>query len=111
MPFRILLSLISGVLFALAFPYAAQGWLAFLALAPLLVAIVRARGTREAVLHGWIAQTTAWLIMVPWVIRVMSHYGGLPYLTGVAIFVAMSAVLGLYGGLFAWIVRRLEPGG
>lgn len=110
MPFRILLSLFSGVLFALAFPYAAQGWLAFIALAPLLIAIVRARGTGEAVLLGWAAQTTAWLIMVPWVIRVMSHYGGLPYATGVAIFVAMCAYLGLFGALFAFVVRKLPLG-
>ncbi|HEX2059604.1 MAG TPA: apolipoprotein N-acyltransferase [Thermoanaerobaculia bacterium] len=110
MPLRTLLSILSGVLFALAFPYAAQGWLAFVALAPLLIAVVRAHSTREALLHGWVAQTTAWLIMVPWVIRVMSHYGGLPYATGVAIFVAMCAILGLYGVLFAFVVRRLRLG-
>ena len=45
--------------------------------------------------------------MVPWVVRVMSHYGGLPYATGVAIFAAMSAILGLYGGAFGAIVRRI----
>ncbi|MFP5246883.1 MAG: apolipoprotein N-acyltransferase, partial [Thermoanaerobaculia bacterium] len=68
---RILLSVLSGVLFALSFPDAAQGYLAFIALAPLLVAVVRARGGWEAFFYGWIAQTTAWLMMVPWVVRVM----------------------------------------
>jgi apolipoprotein N-acyltransferase len=110
MLFRISLSLLSGLLFALAFPGVAQGWLIFLALAPLVIAVVRARGKGEAFLLGWIAQTTAWLLMVPWVIRVMAHYGGLPYAVGVALFVAMSSILGLYGGLFAWIVQRLHLG-
>ena len=54
------------------------------------------------------AQGIAWLIMVPWVIRVMSHYGGLPYLAGVLIFIAMALILGLYGGLFALLIWRLR---
>ncbi|HEX8408802.1 MAG TPA: apolipoprotein N-acyltransferase, partial [Thermoanaerobaculia bacterium] len=72
--------------------------------------VVKAGSRRQAFLYGWIAQTVAWLIMVPWVVRVMSHYGGLPQATGVAIFIAMSAYLGLYGALFAWIVKRLRLG-
>ena len=107
---RLALSLLSGALFAWSFPDVAQGWLAFVALAPLLIAVVRARTNREGVLLGWAAMTTAWLIMVPWVVRVMSHYGGLPYAAGVAIFVAMAVTLGLYGALFTWIVRRLRLG-
>lgn len=107
---RLTLSILSGALFAWAFPGVAQGWLAFVALVPLLVAITRARTTREAFLLGWAAMSAAWLIMVPWVVRVMSHYGGLPYAAGVAIFVAMALYLGLYGGLFAAVVKRLRLG-
>jgi apolipoprotein N-acyltransferase len=110
MIFRILLSLLSGALFAFAFPDVAQGWLAFVALAPLVIAIVRGRSRREAFFLGWISQTAAWLLMVPWVVRVMSHYGGLPFLVGVLLFVAMALILGLYGGLFAYIVKRLPLG-
>ncbi|HEX2834897.1 MAG TPA: apolipoprotein N-acyltransferase [Thermoanaerobaculia bacterium] len=105
---RLALSILSGLLFAFAFPNAGIGALAFLALAPLLIAVVRAANGKQAFFCGWVAMTTAWLLMVPWVVRVMSHYGGLPYVTGVLIFVAMSLFLGLYGGLFAWIVFRLR---
>jgi apolipoprotein N-acyltransferase len=100
----------SGALFAWSFPNVAQGWLAFIALAPLLVAVVRARHPKEAFFLGWTSLTAAWLIMVPWVVRVMAHYGGLPLAVGVLLFVAMSLVLGLYGALFAWIVKRLRLG-
>ncbi|HKR65670.1 MAG TPA: apolipoprotein N-acyltransferase [Thermoanaerobaculia bacterium] len=107
---RLLLAAASGVLFAASFPTYTIGWLAFVAFVPLLVAIARANSTREAFLLGWLWQTIAWLMMVPWVVRVMSHYGGLPYVTGVLIFIAMSLYLGLYGAAFAWIVKRLRLG-
>jgi apolipoprotein N-acyltransferase len=108
--FRLLLSITSGVLFALAFPDAGIAWLIFIAFVPLFVALACARGWREALLLGWVSQFTAWLMMVPWVVRVMSHYGGLPYVTGVLIFVAMCMILGLYGSLFAFAVWRIRPG-
>jgi len=106
---RFFLAALSGVLFALAFPDYSIAWLSFFALAPLLIAVVRAPRAREAFLHGWLSMTVAWLMMVPWVVRVMSHYGGLPYVTGVLIFVAMSLYLGAYGGLFALLVWLLRP--
>ncbi len=105
---RFLLAILTGVLFAFSFPNVAQGWLMFIALAPLLIAVIRARSAGEAFLLGWTAFSTAWLIMVPWVVRVMSHYGGLPYFVGVLIFMAMALVLGLYGGAFTAIVKRLR---
>jgi apolipoprotein N-acyltransferase len=107
---RFLLAIASGVLFALSFPDYTIGWLAFVALLPLLIAIARARGAWEAFFLGWASQATAWLLMVPWVVRVMSHYGGLPYVTGVLLFVAMSLYLGLYGALFGVVVKRLRLG-
>jgi len=109
MTYRFLAAALSGVLFALAFPNVAAGWLIFIALLPLFVSIAHAHSGWEAFFLGWTSQTTAWLIMVPWVVRVMSHYGGLPYATGVAIFVLMCLYLGLYGGLFAAVVRRIDP--
>ena len=107
---RFLLAIISGVLFAASFPDIGMGFLSFAALAPLLIAIVRARNWRQAFVLGWISQWVAWLIMVPWVVRVMSHYGGLPLFTGILIFVALAAILGLYGGMFTVIVYHLRLG-
>ncbi len=107
---RFALAALSGVLFALSFPDYSAGWLAFFALLPVLVAIASSNSGWSAFFSGWIFQTVAWLMMVPWVIRVMSHYGGLPYALGVAIFVAMSLLLGLYGAAFAAIVYRIRRG-
>jgi apolipoprotein N-acyltransferase len=107
---QLFLASLSGVLFALAFPDYSVAWLAFAALFPLILAAVRARGAREAFLLGWLSQTIAWLLMVPWVVRVMSHYGGLPLATGIVIFVAMCLYLALYGGLFTLLVHWIAPG-
>ena len=107
--FNIALAALSGILFVCAFPNVAAGWLMFVALLPLFVALARAESYKGAFLLGWLSQTIAWLMMVPWVIRVMSHYGGLPYVTGVVIFVAMCAYLGMYGGLFALLFHRIAP--
>jgi apolipoprotein N-acyltransferase len=106
---NVALAIISGVLFACAFPNVALGWLMFIALLPLFVALTRVRTARGAFLLGWLSQTIAWLMMVPWVVRVMSHYGGLPYVTGIVIFVAMCAYLGVYGGVFAILFHRIAP--
>ncbi len=107
---RLALAILSGFLFAFAFPNAAIGWLAFVALIPLFVALAKARGPRHAFGLGWLSQTIAWLLMVPWVVRVMSHYGGLPYVTGVLIFIAMCLFLGFYGGVFALLFYAIAPG-
>jgi apolipoprotein N-acyltransferase len=107
---RLFLAILSGILFALAFPNAGIGWLIFIAPIPLFIILARATNSRDAFLYGWISQLTAWLIMVPWVVRVMSHYGGLPYITGVLVFIAMCMVLGLYGGVFGLLVYRIRAG-
>ncbi len=103
------LAAVSGVLFAWSFPNVAAGWLIFIALLPLFLALARTRTWGKAFFLGWLSQTIAWLLMVPWVIRVMSHYGGLPYLTGLLIFTAMCAYLGVYGGVFALLVHHIAP--
>jgi len=105
---RFLLAGASGVLFGLSFADYSQSWLAFVWLVPLAIALWRAGGKREAFVLGWLSQTAAWLIMVPWVIRVMSHYGGLPLSTGILLYVAMSLYLGAYGGLFGLLVHWLR---
>ncbi|MGH8057513.1 MAG: hypothetical protein ACREOH_09795 [Candidatus Entotheonellia bacterium] len=51
-----------------------QGWLAFMALVPLLVAIEGAMW-RWAAVPGFIAGMVFWLATIPWVARTMVRYG------------------------------------
>src|SRR6476469_3014446 len=106
----LVLASLSGILLALSFADYSISWLSFVALLPLFIALARSPSARSSFVIGWTSQTVAWLIMVPWVIRVMSHYGGLPYPVGVAIFIAMALYLGLYGALFGVLLHRIRPG-
>jgi apolipoprotein N-acyltransferase len=109
---RFLLALAAGALLALAFPHAAIGVLAFVALAPLIAAVLRAASWREAFLLGAAGYLVTWLINVPWVIHVMVRYGGLSMPIGIALYLGMALILSLYGGLFAfavWRMRALPP--
>jgi len=108
---RYLLAALSGVLAALSFPDASIGLLAFVAPVPLIVAAAWSQRDRQAVLAGWLSAIVMWLINVPWVIPVMSKYGGLPLPVGVLIYVAMAIYLGIFGALFGWVVYRLAPRG
>lgn len=110
MPLRVALAIASGLLLAFAFPNVAIGWLIFVAPIPLFIALAFSRRGWESFFLGWISMTTAWLLMVPWVVRVMSHYGGLPYFLGALLFIALAVILGLYGALFGWAFWRIAPG-
>ena len=73
------LGVLSGGLLALAFPgTGGQGWLAFGALVPLLVAIEGVDWRRAGVL-GFAAGVVFWLATIPWVAPTMVRYGGLPW--------------------------------
>jgi len=101
---RLLLALLSGALLALSFPTASLSLLIFVAFVPLVLAARSARSVWEAFGLGTVSYAVTWLINVPWVIHVMSYYGGLPLATGVAIYIAMAFYLGIFGGFFAVII-------
>jgi apolipoprotein N-acyltransferase len=108
---RVLLSLLSGVALALSFADFSIGPLVFVALAPLIAAIVTSSRALEAFSLATLSSTVTWLINVPWVIKVMHQYGGLPRASGIAIYVAMAIFLGLFTGIFFGLaVHRLRLG-
>ncbi len=109
---RFLFALASGALLALAFPNASIPLFAFVALAPMIAAVLRARTWKEALLLGAAGYAVTWLINVPWVMHVMVRYGGLSMPVGVALYIALALLMSLYGSLFAfavWRMRALPP--
>ncbi len=104
------LALISGGLLALAFPGTGdQGWLAFVALVPLLVAIDRSAGRRAAFL-GLAAGLVFWLVTVSWLAQTMVRYGGLPWSLAYVLLFGLAGYLALYLAAFctllSWRPRR-----
>lgn len=104
-----MLAALGGAALALAFPTPAIWPLAFIALAPLILAAVAAPSRRGAFLLGIVSLTITWLINLPWVVNVMAYYGGLGYPVGIAIFIGMALLLSLWGGLFAFATRSISP--
>lgn len=105
---RLAAAVAGGLLLALALPGVGAGPLALFALAPLIAATLRASSAKEALALGWIGYFVTWMVNVPWVSKVMVTYGGLPMPVGIGLYVAMSVYLGVYGGLFALLVRRFR---
>jgi apolipoprotein N-acyltransferase len=103
---RLLLSLLSGGLLALAFPGTGdQGWLAFPALAPLLVAI---EGTawRQAASLGFAAGLVFSLATIPWIAPTMVRYGGLPWGLAGLVLLGLAGYLALYLAAFCALLSR-----
>ena len=97
----------SGVLLALSFPKFGHPAIAWIALAPLLIALA----SRMSLLRSFGLGLTTGLIYLGgslyWLTGVMARYGGLNTPTAIVINVAFVAYLALYPTLFAVVMRRL----
>ncbi len=78
------------------FPGLSQHYLAWIALAPLLWAILSSRSVLAAAGSGLLAGTVQWLLLLAWIPRVMMYYGGLPPVAAWALLALLSLYLGLY---------------
>ena len=96
----VLLAALSAGLLILAFPSPDLGWLAFVALVPLLTAI-RGLAPVRAFYLGTLAGWLFYLISVSWVTHSMVVYGGVPVALSALALVVLAAYLSIYFGLFA----------
>jgi apolipoprotein N-acyltransferase len=97
----------SGALLVLSFPkygHPAFGWIA---LTPLLVALVSARSARHAFTLGLATGVVYFAGTLYWITRVMVMYGALQGWVAVLINAALIAYLALYPAVFALVVHRL----
>lgn len=110
MTLRSCLSVISGALLGVSFPGSGdQSWVAFIALAPLLVAIAGA-GWRRAGFYGFISGLVFWLWTIPWLASTLTRYGGVPWPIAAGVVAALATYLALYTAVFCALLatsRRL----
>lgn len=106
---RILLSLCSGVLLALAFPNFNLPILAWVAIVPLIVASLDG-GLGEAALRGLLFGAAFFLFSTPWIYTVMRQYGPLPSWEAAGVMALMILAASPYFVAFpllmVWIARR-----
>ncbi len=112
---QILLTLSTAILLDLCFPVAGpmrpwRGAVAFVALVPLLFAVLGERAATQrrylsrSFFIGYIGGIAWYVINSYWIYRTMHIYAGVPAAGAAGILVLYSLVLGLYFGLYAWIL-------
>jgi apolipoprotein N-acyltransferase len=101
------------VLLALSFPKFGHGAVAWVALAPLLVALAESRGGLDAFRLGYITGALSSVGLVYWTALVVVQYGGLSLPVGIGVMVLLCLALALFPSLFGWLVgswrRALGP--
>lgn len=104
----IILSIFSGVLLTGAFPRIEIGFLAWIALVPLLYAAFDQKPGQSFRL-GFITGLTHYLSLVYWLVYTMQTYGNLPFWTAVPLLFLLAAYLSLYIAFFSMIISWLKP--
>jgi apolipoprotein N-acyltransferase len=104
-----LLALLSGGLLAASFPKFGTPALAWIALAPLIVAVVTSVVDRRSAVHIFRLGVLSGLVYfggtLYWVVGVMSTYGGLSTIVSAMVALLLASYLALYVGAFALVIR------
>lgn len=106
---QFILALASAVLMALAFPKVDQGWLAWIALVPLFLALRKVKEMKAGLLIGFIFGMAHHLGVVYWTVHTMHLYGKLPMLQAVLILILLAAYLSSFTTLFCGVLVWLRP--
>jgi apolipoprotein N-acyltransferase len=96
---------LSGILTWLCLPALNQGYLAWVALVPLLAYVVRVRSSMQAFRGGAIAAGVQFLALLYWIPPVLSQYGGVSGPGAWGLYALMLAVLSLYSACVCALTR------
>ncbi len=97
----------SALLLLLAFPPFDLGFLAWIALAPLLLVIAGGVGLRRAFWLGWLMGVEFTFFAENWIAHSMTVFGNMLTVVSYAVALLFAAVLGLFPALFAVVMARL----
>ncbi|MGV7221377.1 MAG: apolipoprotein N-acyltransferase [Nitrospinales bacterium] len=102
----IILSLLSGFLFALTFPPFDWDLVAWVALVPLLFAIDGQKPLR-ALLYGFICGMAFYLVGLSWIINTMVNFGSMPLPLSWLVLSLLAAYLSSYISIFCFFLQRM----
>jgi apolipoprotein N-acyltransferase len=110
----LILALLSGILLALSFPRYGHPFFAWIAITPLVVALLTSKPTsRRAFLLGLATGAAYFGGTVYWTGTVVTQFGGLSWPVGVIVAALLVAYLSLFPGLFGlclgWLAARFGP--
>ncbi|HLN58630.1 MAG TPA: apolipoprotein N-acyltransferase, partial [Thermoanaerobaculia bacterium] len=102
---------LSGFLFALAFPPLEWVLLLPLALVPWILALSAERSRVRALVSGFLFGLAYWIASIPWIFYVVTHYGGQSSVMGVVCVVILAAILAEWPAIVGWGVAACAPPG
>jgi apolipoprotein N-acyltransferase len=94
-------SILSGILLVLSFPKFGAGFVAWIALIPLIYAIKESRRLSEGFVLGFISGIICHIGVLYWITYAVVHYGNLPYYAGISAMMLLALYLSLYIAIFA----------
>lgn len=103
---QLILAAISGLLMIVAFPKLDQGWLAWAALVPLLLAL-RQSDWRRGLVTGLVAGLVCNLGLVYWTVHTMHVYGSLPLYLSIGLLFLLAGYIALYVGVFGMAIPAI----
>jgi apolipoprotein N-acyltransferase len=105
----VLAGVFSGLLFALAFPPYGAVVLLPLALIPWLVALSREESRWRALVSGAVFGLVYWCASIPWIVYVVTHYGGQSAPMGIVCLVLLALILAEWPAAVAWATVTSAP--
>ena len=106
-----LAAILSGLLFALAFPPVEWVVLLPLALVPWLACLAREESRARALWSGVLFGVAHWCASIPWIFYVVTRYGGQSSAMGVVCLVILSLILAEWPAIVAWGTVAVAPPG
>ncbi len=101
-----LLAIISGAVCVLAYPKIDFSFLAFIGLIPLLLGIDQYPS--KAFTLGFLAGFVYFFFLLYWLIKVMTHFGGLPFIAACGALALLSAYLAIYWAIGSYIFAKAK---
>ena len=102
---------LSGLLFALAFPPLEWVLLLPLALVPWILALAAEESRGRALVSGILFGLAYWSASIPWIFYVVTHYGGQSPVMGVVCVAILAAILAEWTAIVGWgVVACAAPG-
>jgi apolipoprotein N-acyltransferase len=96
----LVLTILSGIFLFLSFPKYGVGFLAWIALVPLLLAL-KNKSILQSLIIGFITGLTYYIGIIYWIAHVIVNYGYLPYWSALLIMLLLAAYLSVYVAIFS----------
>jgi apolipoprotein N-acyltransferase len=102
-------AVVSGILFALAFPPYEAPILAPLALVPWIAALAAEEKRSRGLLSGFLFGMAYWSVSIPWIVFVVTRFGSQSNAMGILSLVILAAINAEWPAVVGWAIVAVAP--